>query len=320
MARLVKREAIGVGIETSQGTYVAPTNVSASNTGYFYAEGVDIQLVSENIERNYNRSTLDPVSIVKGKKSATLKFKCELLHSGADTEQSVIKTLFEACGMIHGGASDFFLPISTAPSNFSGASKSCSFLVNKDGMVHKLKGCVGNFKLILEAGKIAMLEFDFKGLVEGSTFGTASAIGTIYYANNGSGVTNAVQKSSAFAFNSITDFIVPKIDIDMGNEIVERLNIEASQGIEGYALIGRKPTMNVSIEAPLTSTDVIGFFESGTEAAASVDAIDYLFEMPKAQVISANYTDIGGILGHDISFQLNTSSGDDCIKITADES
>ena len=38
MARLTKREAIGVGIETTQGTYVAPVNTSAAVTGYFWAE------------------------------------------------------------------------------------------------------------------------------------------------------------------------------------------------------------------------------------------------------------------------------------------
>ena len=326
MARLTKREAIGVGIETTQGTYVAPVNTSAAVTGYFWAEGVDLQLNSENLERNYFRTTLDPIAIVKGKKSASLKFKCELLHSGADAEQAVIKTLLEACGMIHGGAStDYFLPVSTPPttgfSSASGVSKSCSFLVNKDGTEHLLRGCVGTFKITLEAGKIAMLDFDFKGLVEGAAFGTANALSTIYYANNGSTVTNAVQKSSSFTFASSSDYIVPKIEIDMGNEIIERMNIEASQGIEGYALIGRKPTMNISIEAPAFGThDVIGMFEAGTSGAAEVDALDYLFNMPAAQVISANYTDIGGILGHDVSFQLNTSAGDDCIKITADES
>ena len=56
MARLTKREAIGVGIETTQGTYVAPVNTSAAVTGYFWAEGVDLQLNSENLERNYFRT------------------------------------------------------------------------------------------------------------------------------------------------------------------------------------------------------------------------------------------------------------------------
>ena len=322
MARLTKRESIGVRVEVTQGTYLEPVNTSVEATGYFFAEGVEITLNSENLERNYFRTTLDPIAIVKGKKSAELKFKCELLAGATTAESSVMKALFNGCGLIDATAGTY-LPISTPPANFSSASKSCSFQVFKDGTRHRLNGCVGDVKFSFEAGKIIMCEFSFKGILQESTFGATEAIPAIFYHNNAvtTAISNIVAKGQSFTFAGDSDYIVPKIEISMGNEIVERANIEATHGVEGFALIGRKPMMNISIEAPAFAThDVIGLFEAGTSGSAIVNVTKYTFTLAAAQVISANYTDIGGILGHDVGFQLNTSAGDDCITIVESES
>ncbi len=323
MARLTKRELIGVVAETTQGTLATFTSANTvAGACYFWAEGVEITLNSENLERNYFRNTMDPISIVKGKKSAEIKFKTELLYTSATTETATMSAIFNACGLV--GAANIYAPVSVPPNNFQGLSKSCSIEVYKDGAKHQFRGCVGDIKISYEAGKIVMLECSFKGqLINSINFAVTSALPTVHYLNKVTGVNNIVAKSIPFTFDSYTSFIVSKIEILMGNEIVERTNIEELNGVAGFSIIGRKPMMNISIEATTFATyDLLNAFENATEAAAIVgeENSSYYISMPKAQVISANYTDIGGILGHDVGFQLNTSTADDCITITETES
>ena len=328
MARLTKRELIGVVAETTQGTFATAGFTSANTVAgacYFWAEGVEITLNSENLERNYYRNTMDPIAIVKGKKSAEIKFKTELVYTAASTETAAMSAIFNACGLV--GAANVYAPISVPPStSYSGLSKSCSIEVYKDGAKHQFRGCVGDIKISYEAGKIVMIECSFKGqLIASTNFAVTSALPTVHYLNKVSGVLNIVAKAVPFTFDSYGDFIVPKIEISMGNEIVERTNIEEANGVAGFSIIGRKPMMNISIEATTFATyDLLNSFENATEAAATIGAANatngYLINMPAAQVISANYTDIGGILGHDVGFQLNTDAADDCITITETES
>ncbi len=328
MARLIKRERIGVGIQTAQtiGSYVAPTNgttielTTGTMADYIFAEGVEVTLSPENISRNYNRNSFSGgVRDVLGKKTVSVKFKTELLYTtAAVTEVGVMKTLFEACAYIHG--TNTYTPLSTNYSGFPSPAKACSLVVNKDGYAHKIENCIGTGRISLESGKIGMIEFDFSGTVNGSVFSTSETIASIVpnYINNVSGVSNFVVKSSSFSFDSVSNYTVSKIEIDLGNKISLRDDMSGADGVIGFYLTGREPSMTVSLEAPTTNYWV-DKHEALFAAAAIVTTPGYVFNMADAQVISAPYTDLDGVLGHEVGFKLcETSAGDNALTITED--
>jgi hypothetical protein len=314
MPRLVKKCAIGIKTESTQGSAV-----SLSATDFLLAEDVEVRPLAEVLPRDYYRSDLDTLAHVKGRKSFEVKFRTELKGSGtAGDAYDPLGAALQACGFteaVSAGVSVTYTP-NSAPSsaNYYGPGNSCTIKVYKDGKELVIAGAVGSFKASFEAGKICMLDFTFRGVY---TEPTDVAFPSQTY----SSVVPAIVASASFSVHSFSA-VVEKFDFDVANELTERPSVSAANGLLGFMITGRKPTGSMDPEdTPTSDTNWYNRLTAGTSGALSLtlgatagNIVGLSF--PAVQYAGLTHEGRGGISVLNIPLQFNRSSGNDWLTIT----
>lgn len=310
---LTRKKVIGTKIETAQGAVV-----TLAATDFFNALDVQVDPDTELLERLYNSASIDPFGPVTGKKWYAAKFKTPLILGGAAGTPPQVGPLLQACGLvetINGTINVTYAPTSSPISaSFYGPGKSCTIKAYEDGWLHVLAGCIGNLKLILEAGKMAMCEWDFKGIY---TAVTDAAIPT----NTPTATDPPVVKSAAMQLQGYAGVAVSKFEIDFGNTIAELPDINAANSILGYQISGRKPVGSADPLAVLVAThDFYGKFMSGAQASSTITVgsgagNNCTITLPKTQYGKIAKADRSGVLALNVPLVFNRNSGDDWISI-----
>ena len=313
MPKLTRKTVLGAKTETTQGTPVAITA-----TDFILVEEVSLTPSFDLIERNFYRTSLDRIKSISGKRWVELTFKTELKGSGAaGTAYTPLGALIQACGFteaISAGVSVTYAPTSApASGSFFGPGKSCSIEVYMDSDKHIISGCIGSVKLSAEVGKIAMLEFTFKGVYAEPT---DAAPGTQTY--------NTLQPP--VVINSTvsvmgTALILNKFEVDVANEVTERLSVAATTGLMGFMITGRKPVG--SIDPELDTVSAFNFWNklsANTEASSSIVITGgagniITATLPKTQLTAIPYGDRNGIRTVEAGLQFNQNSGDDWLSL-----
>jgi hypothetical protein len=313
MSLLWKRQNIGVKTESVEGTAIAMVA-----TDFMLVEGLTFKPDVEMLERNFKRATLDPLSRVAGKKKGEVTFKVPIKGSGAaGTAYVPFGAILLAGGFsetISAGVSVTYAPISAKPTGFSSPAKTCTVCFQVDGMQVRLSGCIANVKPVLKAGNFGMLEVSLKGKYEAPTdvaLTAATYLSTV----------EPIFQSSAFSFDGISTFVIDTLDIDCGNEVVERPDSLKTDGFGGYLLTGRNPVGSIDPELVLVAT--YNFLTKQTTAVpGSLSAVlgsaagnITTITCPKAQIISVDMTERNGIAVAKCGLAFNQSTGDDWIGI-----
>ena len=306
MPLLSKKTFIGIKSESTQGTAVVPS----ASTDYLLAMDVDIKPNIEILERDYSNTFLDRLAHSIGKKFSTVKFKTELKTSGtANTPETGFTAALQACGLIN--ATGTFAPVSTAQSGMYGPAISCTIYVYKDGFLHSMVGSIGTVKFTLEAGKIGFAEFEFSGsyvaVASGTnptpTFGTA--IVPICY-------------SASLTLVGVATEIATKIEIDLGNTIAQRDDVNSANGVLGFMITGRSSKGSVDpevIDAAAWTKLVAGTSASTSVTLGATWGNIIVFTMAATQYTDVSYGDRSGILTHSANLAFNQSLGNDCITV-----
>jgi len=309
MSLLRRLEAIGVNTEATQNTAAAP-----AATDFMLAWDIELKPVGEVLERDYNRKTLDRLKHVMGKLYYEVSFKTELTTGGAaGTANAPLGACFLACGdteTIVGSTSVTYAPTSTLVTNFFGPGKSATIEVYRDGLKHQIAGCIGNCKMTLEAGKVGVCEFTFMGIYAAPT---DAAIPTTTY----TAILPKIVSSATMTLMGVATHVSSTLEIDFGNEVVMRDDVNSASGVGGFIITGRKPSGSVDPEAVLVATDPFWVdFMTGVEASTSIvvgSGVGYIttITMPKTQWSEQGHGDRNGILTSPGNLVFNQSTGDD---------
>jgi len=312
MPKFARRRSISIVAETTQGT-----SASETATDFINVEDFTVATAGEMVQRNILSSNLDTFAARTGKTGFEVTFKTEVKGSGtAGTAIAPLAAALEACGFDHtdGASTNDFDPTSTTPANMYGPATSCTIRGYYDGVRYLVAGCIGTVKLVAEVGKPAMFEFTFKGEYAEPTDnspGTETPNSTL---------PPLVQGATISVMG--TALICTKLEIDVGNNVQERLSMGADNGILGYFIGSRNPTGAVDPE--LDTVSAFNFwnkFISNTEAATSLvigsTAGNIItFTCPKSQLTAIPHGDRNGLLTVEASLQFNRSStGNDWINI-----
>jgi hypothetical protein len=317
----VKCEVIGIKAEVTQNTAI-----TLLATDYLLAQDVSVKPVQEYLPRDFKRGTLDKIPHVAAGIHVDVSFKMEIKNSGtAGTVLAPLSAALQASGMaetISAGVSVTYAPVSVpASTSFFTVGKSATIeyyegaTATKSGLKHIIKGCVasGGPKLVLEAGKIGMYEFTFRGLYTAVTDAVAP---TCTYNT----VVGPIIQSAAFALHGYAA-IISKCEIDFGNVIAPRQDVNSADGLKGFAIIDRDPKGSVDPEGELVATfDLYGKMRTGAEgiltiASGATAGNITTISCPKAQFAGLDAGERDGMRTFAVPLKFNQSTGDDWISI-----
>jgi len=176
--RLARKQLVAANVEATRGTWAAP---EVATDVYEVADLTWPTISGETISWDTMRNTLtrDPDAVKIGNITASFGFSLAMpVEPAATGAAGVLDTkrglFFEACGC---AASTSSVTHSITPSDAANSSLSMSF--NVDGWEIRMRGCVGTFVDVWEAGQFRHTDFTFEGVVEDCLEATALAIGNI---------------------------------------------------------------------------------------------------------------------------------------------
>ena len=264
-------------------------------------------------DRGIQLATLSKKPSIGGMRYAEITFQAELMGSGAAGTAPKLGALFKACAMSESVAAS-----SVVYSPASSPITSCTLYLYKDGVLHKVTGAVGSFKLTAEAGKIAMLDFSFKGI-----YNAPSDQSNPSPTFESTVDTPPTVVSAGFEYNSDDTLVIQHFMIDVANTIGMRPSINEAYGVKGFQIKDRKPNLEFDPEAQALSainfrSDVMTNLREVVATVGSSSGNRCAISIPKFNLMSVEYGDRDGTLTEIVKGELvaNSGSGDDEITLS----
>ena len=297
---LSRKKIVQVKIEVEKGT--------AETTGF-----TDVLCFEPDVKSTapFNQRTAGGLYLghqvvgIIGEKSGTFSCSAELRGNGTDGMDAGLAVLLQACGL---AVTAEVYQVTSNPANH----KTITIHVFTDGKREVLSAAMGNVTFAGETGKAIMCNFEFTGIYGAPTdvalpaFTPGTELPPIMA--NGTFSITAARKVSKFALN-------------MNNNVILRLDVNAASGIHHACIVDIDPVVTADLEAELVAAyDIYGAYLAGTEAAMSVvvgsgagKAIT--FTLPKIQHRDIPHGDRDGLQINDITAQCNHDSGDDSVAV-----
>lgn len=305
MVKLKHRSLLLAKIEATYG--VDPTPTGASNA--ILTMDSNIKETFEPVERGVQLASMTIRPSVGATRYAEVTFKTELLGSGTAGTAPRIGALLKACAFaetVSVGSSVTYAPVSNPLS-------SVTLYLYLDGLLHKVTGAVGSFKLSAEAGKQCMLDFTFKGIYNAPT-DTALATPTFETTIDAP----PIVKSASLTYNSISTLVATKLELDIANAIAMRASVNAAFAVAGFQITARKPMITIDPEAEAIATvdwrtDLLTTPRALSMIVGATAGNILTMTFPKFNVVDVEYNDRDGVLVNNIKGECtaNSTSGDD---------
>ncbi len=298
---LTKRAQVLCEIEAVEGTAETLEDADA-----FLAFDPKFDPDIEAHERAPVASALSPFPSVFGKRSARLTFAAELVGPGAAGDPIHISDVLKACGV-----SETLVSETSAiykPASASVPSVTLGWYM--DGKQHKMWGARGTARLLLEAGKPGIFFFDFLG-ADFSVVDGALAASPSYETNLAPTFQGASLTIDSFGA------LISMLEIDLGNVLALRPDVNTDSGYKSAVITGRKPVFKFDPEEALVSAeDFFGNWRSGKEMAFTTSIGTgagkvITITAPKVQYQAISPSDREGQAALDIIALLARDSGDD---------
>lgn len=302
---LARKRVLAAKIETTVGTAISLSGSDAA----FNVFNTQIQPNIE-FETREGQGGFSHLPGVPGARGGKITFRHEIVGDGAGGVPGWASTFLPACGWVN--STGTFSPKSEAPGS---NVKTLTMAVYENGLIKKLAGCMGTFKFIGDAGKIAALEFEFTGkwVAPADTSiltPTYPTIKPMRFANTALSIASYHPKIS-------------NLTIDCGNQVILREDAEDDTGYIAALITGRRVTGSLDPEANLVATqDPYGQWIARTEQALAVvldDGVDKItLAAPKLQFTNLQEGARNDNQIDQIDFQCNRSAaaGDDEFTIT----
>lgn len=267
------------------------------------------------LERNYIKPTWDRNAHAVGRKLAKVSFTTEIKSSGTRTVQSKLGRMLTACGMKEVYDSTLNSEKYTyTPSSVEADHKSATIHLYKDGNLHILTGCFGTVS--------------FEGAVNGYGKATFEFTGQYYAPTAAALPLNPTFETSKPAQVELAQFtidgygaVISKFTLDMGVEVLPRLDANGTDGYNGTYIGDRSPSGGIDPEAVLVSSHNFWTkFASAAEMAlnfrfGTVAGNTVTFSAPKCQYSGMTYSSRDRMQTHDAALTFNGNTGDDEVKI-----
>ncbi|MDD5108296.1 MAG: hypothetical protein PHC29_02120 [Candidatus Omnitrophica bacterium] len=188
----------------------------------------------------------------------------------------------------------------------------------EDGVRKLLKGSRGKVKLGFKSGEPVFLDFEFQG-VEAGVADVSFLAGVTYETTKPPAFLNALFSMDAYSAK------IGEMDIDVGNTLAVRDDVNDPRGILSFAITGREVSGSFNPEmVSCAAHDFHSKWFQGTEMVVdfivgSVAGNKFRFYIPRAQYTKVEDEDRDGLQLAKSSFNLNgsLSSGDDELTILA---
>ena len=238
---LTRRTVMQVILEDVYGT-----DPAAAGTMCMQAWDVDLDIRGERLDRAVMRDTISPMPHVIGMQDIGVTFKAEVKSSGPGCIPEM-DWLLDACAFAtaaHTGTAPIIYSLVSDEDNM----RSVTLFVYKDGNKHKVCGCRGTVRFVLEPGKYGIAEFEFNGLYLDVA---AAALPGVDAAH---AEVPPIIHSADFQLGSIKP-VCNRAQIDLANVVVKRASIASTTGVESFRISGRAPKMEVDVDAVVESSN-----------------------------------------------------------------
>lgn len=285
---LMKRlRVLAAKVETTVGTAESLT----SSEGAFNAYNVMIQ-PEPAFEQREAQGQFGVLSAIPGALSAVATFRTDLGYDGTNVP-SWASVLLPGCGYVNSAGT--FTPRSEAPgTNVKTLTIGCYL----NGVYKSIAGAVGNFTLVFPTGRMAYIDWEFRGVWVQPT--DTAIIAPTY-------PTHATLRAASMTttFNSVT-FCAENITFNSGNEI-SIIQCQTGNGFRNGIITDRLPTVTSNPESVLIATqDRFAPLLTATEQALSL-AIGSAITITatKAQIVNNQEGDREKIVIDELSWQCN---------------
>ncbi|MBI4972897.1 MAG: hypothetical protein HZC16_03665 [Candidatus Omnitrophica bacterium] len=283
------------------------------------------QLKSMNIGAITNGPFQHGETITGGTSGAEGRVVINTANGSANIYFVSISGTFESGETIIGGTSTATAITSSVPTivgnEFKPISDNIPSLTQgsyEDGVRKLLKGCRGKVKLGFKSGEPVLLDFDFQG-VEAGVADTAF-LANVTYENT----KPPVFLSALFSVDAYSAKI-GEMDIDVGNTLAGRDDVNDPRGILSFAITGRNVIGSFNPEmVSCAAHDFHSRWFSGAEmivdfTVGSIAGNKFRFYIPRAQYTKVEDEDRDGLQLAKSAFSLNgsVSPGDDELTVLA---
>lgn len=204
--------------------------------------------------------------------------------------------------------------LSYAPISDPEQVKSCTVMFHKDGILHKALGCRGSFELSAPSGKYGTLKFNIKGLWTDPVDQAPAAPQFL-------DLVPPVCVGMGLTIGGYTPVGIASLSLNLGAEVVKRVDLNAAEGFGGLAIKSRKPAGNLDPEVQTLATfNPWTAWKNATKAAiharigqAAGNSIEIL--VPKAQYSEIGYGDRDNVATYGLSFTCTVDAGDDEFRL-----
>ena len=300
MPFLTKKGLILATLESTYGTDSVPVVA----TDAILAGNLQIRIDNQMLSREFLRDNISRLSGTVGRKLVDISFETEIKGSGTAGTAPRHGVLHRACGMSVTNVvstSDTYDPIDSS-------FESVTIYAYLDGILHKITGAYGNFKIITRAGEFGKFEWSFKGLWALPT--DVAIPGSAVF-----DTTKPVLIESLGLTLGAYAAVAAGIEIDMGIEIGERLDINSADGLKGLQLVNRSVGGSIDPEAVIEATHTFwANFQNNTEVALGGNAIGTVagnivtITGPKVQYEAPQWGDRSGNRIYQLPIRLNPTS------------
>ena len=305
--RYFKKMSILAKIETTYGVDAVPTG--AANAMLMTDVTITPLKAAQKDERSLPLGYDGNQGMLVNTFYGELQGSIELVGSGTAGTAPAWGPLMRACGMdqtITAGVSVAYAPVSYG-------RESVSLYFNLDGVLTKLLGVRGTWKLAFEPGKIPKIVFSLTGLFSAMT-------DTAFPTNTYTAFKTPVLVSDTNTTFSIHGVSVPlhSLDIDFGNKVELYLPVNSTS----VEITGREVSGAASVEASsVAAKDWAGIFKARTRSTLSVVhgiAAGYIATLaaPSIEIGEPEVTQVQGIVANKIPLAMCPVSGDDELTLT----
>jgi hypothetical protein len=305
MPLINRKRVLLAKIETTYGTDPIPTG--AANAILLRNLTVTPQ-ESDLADRDLIRPYLGASDQLQTAVRAKVDFEVELASSGVLGTAPAVGPLLRACGMsetVAASTTVTYKPVSAA-------FESVTIYLNVDGVLHKLTGARGTFKVELNNKQIPVFMFSMTGIYNAVT-DTAAPV-PVY---TGFMTPMAVNNLNTSAFTILGyAATLASLSIDLGNDTVHRTLVG---GTEQVLITNRKTTGSIQIEAvTVAAKDFWTAAKAGTTGALSIlhgttAGNRVQIDAPNIDINKPNYADLDGIamLNMDMTLMPSATGNDE---------
>ena len=317
MPRYIRNTALLAKIETTEGVDSVPTG--AANAMLISDVTVN-PLNAQNVSRDLIRPYFGGSEQLVGTAYVEVSFTVELAGSGTAATPAAWGALVRACGFAE-AVSTFVAYTPAAPS----AQASATLYYHDDGVLHKLLGAKGSFRVGLGVGERPTLQFTFLGK-DGGVTAVSNPTTTLtawrtpaVVTDTNSGDVTLGGTYSAGAVTGGTAYVTRGLALDLGNDVQftpllggEYIDVTARE-VTGQAQFDLTAAQEVTFMGTVKANTVSTMsLQHGSAAGATVG-----LHMAAVQLINPSKQDVNGrrMIGFDLR-AVPVSGNDDLILYT----